>query len=413
MDSSAKCLDKVKTAFSLSPDQLGQIAGKFQDEMLAGLAGRSSSLKMLPSFLAKPEGREQGRFLALDFGGTNVRVQLVELTGDGCWTVLAKNALPLIDPAGGYDYTSAETAAPELFDFLAAQIAAVAGGEAYLLGHTFSFPCRQQGLNRAVLISWTKEIAAAGVEGREITALLSEALTRRGLGQIRPCAIINDTVGTLLTSAYGDAGTDIGAICGTGHNTCYYEPSAGMVINMESGNFDGLPVSEYDRRLDDASERPGSQRLEKMVAGRYLGELVRLIAADCLSLTLETGALSTEDLAGILGGLSRPAGLAALSTGDFLLLETIARMVVVRSARLVAATFLGVLARIDPTLSCRHTIAVDGSLYEKMPGYAPMIAAALTEVLGPKAAMLTLKLSKDGSGIGAAIAAAVAGQKLD
>jgi len=411
VDYSAKRLDELQAAFDLPPAQIADIAGKFQDEMLAGLAGRSSSLKMLPSFLARPAGSETGRFLALDFGGTNVRVQLVELAGDGRWTVPAQNALPLKDPVGRYDYTTAATAAPELFDFLTAQIAAVVeADEDYLLGHTFSFPCRQQGLNRAVLIGWTKEIKTAGVEGREITALLSEALLRRGLGRVKPCAIINDTVGTLLTAAYGDPYTDIGAICGTGHNTCYFEPAAAMIINMESGNFAGLPFTEYDRRLDAASERPGSQRLEKMVAGRYLGELVRMIAADCLNLPLETGSLSAEDLAAVLGGLPRPVPAAALTAGEFQLLRTVAQAVVIRSARLVAATFLGVLARTDPALSFRHTIAVDGSLYEKMPGYAARLSATLTEALGPKADLLTVKLSKDGSGVGAAIAAAIAGE---
>lgn len=409
MDDPAKRFDKVKAAFTLSPDQISQIATKFQAAMRDGLAGRPSSLKMLPSFLAKPSGSEQGRFLALDFGGTNVRAQLIEL-GGGRWTVLGKRALPLKDPAGRYDYTAAETAAAELFNFLADQIAAVASDASdYSLGHTFSFPCRQQGLNRAVLINWTKEIKTAGVEGREITALLTEALLRKGLVRVKPRAIINDTVGTLLTAAYGDPNTDIGSICGTGHNTCYFESATDMIVNMESGNFADLPFTEYDQYLDAASERPGSQRLEKMVAGRYLGELVRLIIVDCLGLSLDSDVLTAEDLAGILSGLPGIVQFAALTVDELQLVQAVAEAVTARSAQLVAATFLGVLARIDPALQSQHTIAVDGSLYEKMPGYAPMIKAMLTKALGDKAGRLTTKLSKDGSGIGAAIAAAVAG----
>lgn len=44
-----------------------------------------------------------------------------------------------------------------------------------------------------------------------------------------------------------------------------------------------------------------------------------------------------------------------------------------RSARLAAATYHGVLLRIDPALSGPHVVAIDGSLYEKMPGYAGWI----------------------------------------
>ncbi|MDR3562321.1 MAG: hexokinase [Negativicutes bacterium] len=409
MGNSAR-LQQLKVVFSLAPAQLQQIADRFQADMSAGLAGEPSSLKMLPSYLAKPTGNEQGHFLALDFGGTNVRVQLIDLSGDGQWVVRRKIAAPLADPAGLYDYTTAATVASGLFDFLAGQIAAVVDDHGdYRLGHTFSFPCRQHGLNQAVLLHWTKEIKTTGVEGQEINALLAAALLRRGLSRVKPCAILNDTVGTLLTAAYGDLSADIGSICGTGHNTCYFEPTLKIVINMESGNFAALPVTKYDQQLDADSEKPGTQQLEKMVAGRYLGELVRLIAVDYLPLTLPPGSVSAEDLAAIIGDIPVKGPLARLTAAESEMLQEIAGLVTARSARLVAATFLGVLSRIDPVLESPHTIAVDGSLYEKMPGYAGMLAAALVEVLGDKAAKVTIKLSKDGSGIGAAIAAAVAG----
>jgi len=49
---------------------------------------------------------------------------------------------------------------------------------------------------------------------------------------------------------------------------------------MESGNFDGMPVTLYDKRLDQASDKPGAQWLEKMVVRQYVGELVRLVTWD-------------------------------------------------------------------------------------------------------------------------------------
>jgi hexokinase len=400
--------EQVKTMLTVTSEQVGQVAASFQLAMAAGLAGAKSPLKMLPAFIGKPVGNERGVYLALDFGGTNVRAEAVELQGQGAWAIRRKTALPLKD-AGRYDYTTAATDAAALFDFLAGQLAGLVNGETYLLGHTFSFPCRQSGISQAVLLNWTKEIKTAGVEGREIGELLTQALHRRGLDNIRLSVIINDTVGTLLAAAYGDSRADIGTICGTGHNTCYYDSAAAMIINMESGNFDVLPYTVYDDRLDAASEKPSTQRLEKMVAGRYLGEVVRYAVADLWGLTARPYSITTEDLSALVNGAA-PAGefFNDLSEDRWLMLKDLAGLVITRSARLVAATFLGVLGHIDPHLTSNHTIAVDGSLYEKAPGYAAALEQTVMEALGGKAGQVKVRLTKDGSGVGAAVAAAVA-----
>lgn len=389
-------LDRLKKEVTVTFEQMTAIAADFKSAMDAGLTGQPSPLKMLPSYIGRPSGRETGQYLALDFGGTNVRVQLIELHGDGRWTVRRQTAAPLKDPAGKYDYTAAGATAAELFDFLAARIASIVDKDINVrLGHTFSFPCRQLDVGHAELISWTKEIRTAGVEGREVSALLAGSLARQGLSRIKPCAVINDTVGTLLAAAYTDPAADIAAICGTGHNTCYYDAGKAMIINMESGNFDALPFTAYDDAVDAASEKPAGQRLEKMVAGRYLGEIARLAAADLGRTTPLT--LTAETIAAWLADPAAPTDL-----------RTIAGLAVTRAARLVAATFLGVLAHSDPGLTKNHTIAIDGSLYEKMPGYAAALKAALAEKLGGAAETVTLRLIKDGSGVGAAIAAAIA-----
>lgn len=49
------------------------------------------------------------------------------------------------------------------------------------LGFTFSFPCRQVGLDRAILTNWTKGFKCEGVEGNDIVKLLHEAIVRRGV----------------------------------------------------------------------------------------------------------------------------------------------------------------------------------------------------------------------------------------
>jgi hexokinase len=49
------------------------------------------------------------------------------------------------------------------------------------LGFTFSFPCRQEGLDKAILTNWTKGFKCEGVEGNDIVRLLHEAIERRGV----------------------------------------------------------------------------------------------------------------------------------------------------------------------------------------------------------------------------------------
>lgn len=430
-------IEKLEKVFSPSNKDIRSISISFHHAMLCGLNGQPSSLKMLPSFLTMPDGNEQGLYMALDFGGTNVRVLLVELHGNGRYTILARRQARLKDSNGLYDFTSPNASANELFDFIAKEVAQLApSGKELPLGHTFSFPSNQLDVNSALLINWTKEIAVSGVEGNDVTKLLTAALQRAGLVHIRPAAIINDTVGTLLTSSYSHPDSHLGSICGTGHNTaylerCYRAANNAMIINMESGNFNCLPLTKYDRLIDAASEKPGGQLLEKAVSGRYLGELLRLILLDiltnsrldCLPSDLQNPySLSAEDIALILADttteLDNIAGWLVdhcrnrtTSIDDRLAVKKAAGLLVSRSAYFVAASYLGVIQHIDPNFDCSHHIAIDGSLFEKMPGYAQAISKAITEVHGGKAGRITTSLIKDGSGVGAAIAAAIACKK--
>lgn len=111
-------------------------------------------------------------------------------------------------------------------------------------------------------------------------------------------ALINDTTGTLIASAYTDTKMKIGCIFGTGCNAAYMEnagsipkladmnlpPDTPMAINCEWGAFDNehkvLPRTDYDVIIDRDSPRPGQQAFEKMIAGLYLGEIFRLVLVD-------------------------------------------------------------------------------------------------------------------------------------
>ena len=417
--------DEIKAAFTLDDDALRKIVDDFRADMRAGLAGeKGATLRMLRSYVGLPSGRENGSFLALDFGGTNVRALRVLLKGDGAYEVLSKIAKPLTLP-GVYDYVSADATAEEMFDFLAEIIDEAIDGNRetnYLLGHTFSFPSQQTNLYNAKLIVWTKEFATQGVEGKVVNDLLKEALARRGMTNVTPVAVINDTVAVLLAAAYKHEHTYIGSIYATGQNTCYYEEFMGgseqaTVINMESGGFGKLPLSKYDAAIDADSEQPGAQRLEKMVSGRYLGSLYGAALADLLG---QDGAypFTSIELSEMVADayLDRHAAGAIVeaktgmtfTAAERALLQDLATAVITRSARIVAATYVAIIQhRMGENELENQFVAVDGSVYEKVPLVAHHLRAALDMLLLDDAVNVQIILEHAGSAIGAALAAAM------
>jgi len=426
-------LSRLNRDFTVSSSDARNIVSHFHRDMERGLRGKRSSLAMLPSFVGRPRGNEKGKFIALDLGGTNCRVLEVDLDGRRTASITAASRFAIPREVMRGDGTW-------LFDFLAGcllsffQELPVDKRREQVLAFTFSFPLAQRSIASGTLIRWTKRFKTSGVEGSDVAVLLSEAMERRGIGFIRLAALTNDTVGTLLAGCYADPACDMGVILGTGTNACYLERSARihraglasrpgeMIVNLEWGNFNRLKTNRYDDALDAASLNPGWQRLEKMVSALHLGEITRLVIREMMeqgllfreagqSVFSEPYGLTAEDLS--LLALDRKAFftracLADAAETDRDAVFEIGRLVTDRSARIAGAAIAAVLTWMDPDLKAGHTVAVDGSLFEKYPGYQARIMDALGSLRGEGAAEIKLVLTRDGSGIGSAIAGAVA-----
>ncbi len=426
-----KKFKEIIAEFTLTGEQLREIAANFRQDLQLGLKNPDdSSLRMLKSYVGLPDGTEHGEFLALDFGGTNVRVSRIRLEGEGRFEITKRVGEPLIIP-GKYDYIGKDSTAEQMFDFLAKLIDEAIDNERekkFYLGHTFSFPSSQDDLNNARLIIWTKEFATPGVEGEVVNDLLTAALKRRGIENVEPVAVINDTVAVLLSAAYKNSGIYIGSIYATGHNTCYIEPTihdpkgfgkGGMILNLESGGFMKLAPNRFDLEFDKRSEKPGEQRFEKMVSGRYMGELLDMATAELLNDVGKIYGFTSIDMSAIISDETPDLKKAAeiveektghkLETDDLKKIKELSSAIVIRSARLVTTSFVGIIwqrtgnKKIEP----QH-IAIDGSVYEKMPLVKENIAHALSELLGEEGAGVDTILDNGGSGLGAAIAAAMA-----
>ena len=420
MDFNKTLYNEIMEALVVDKEYITEAARAFRWDMEQGLKNTEySSLQMLPSFIGLPEGTETGEFLTLDFGGTNVRATVIRLLGNGRYEQVRRAEKTLV--CDEYNLICAQATCDELFDFLTRIIGeAIAGDKetTYFLGHTFSFGSQQLDINKARLIKWAKEFAVPGVEGQDINALLMKALQKAGYSNVKPVAIINDTVAVQLAAAYQYPDTQIGSIYATGHNTCYMErmPDVGRpacILNMESGGFAKLIPTQWDIELDKQSEQPGRQRLEKMVSGRYMGMLFNQLLMQLFSLDKSPN-LSAVDMSAIMEDKSAVITLLSDIIGvmdDDLTekVQNLAKAITVRSARLVAATWAGTLWHLagNDKILPQH-IAVDGSVYQHMPYVQENVRRALYEILGEDAAAIEPVLIKDGSSVGAAIAAAVA-----
>ena len=431
-------LDTFEKQFDVKLPCMRGIKKAMTAEMDAGLAGRKSSLAMLPAFCDAASGKEKGQYLALDLGGTNFRVMLVSLPGAG--------KVPLVVAEAKYKLTREHisSSGDVLFDAIAGYLRKFLKDHAgaYSLGYTFSFPVQLLGIDEGILIKWTKEFSAEGVVGRKVVELQRQALARKGVANVKIVALANDTVGTLQAQAALDPNCGMGVILGTGFNIAVRVATRrikkevggysgkGMIINMECGNFSkSLPATSYDRQLDRESGNAKHQLAEKMISGKYLPQLFRLMVLELIRKENLFGGVVPPVFAGkesfhgfhmdtleagspeAVRKLSKELFGRVLTPVEHRTLGKIASIVARRSARIAAAVIGGAMTRVERRSAKRVTVAVDGSLFEKYPGYRKYLAAALRELEGKAGKGVSLKLTKDGSGIGAAVIAAVVSSK--
>ncbi|XP_059515313.1 hexokinase-2 isoform X4 [Myotis daubentonii] len=444
-------VDQYLYHMRLSDETLLEISKRFRKEMEKGLGATThptASVKMLPTFVrSTPDGTEHGEFLALDLGGTNFRVLRVRVTDNGLQKVEMENQIYAIpeDIMRG--------SGTQLFDHIAECLANFMDklqikDKKLPLGFTFSFPCIQTKLDESFLVSWTKGFKSSGVEGKDVVTLIRKAIQRRGDFDIDIVAVVNDTVGTMMTCGYDDQNCEIGLIVGTGSNACYMEEmrhidmvegdEGRMCINMEWGAFgdDGVLDdirTEFDQEIDMGSLNPGKQLFEKMISGMYMGELVRLILVKMAKEELlfrgklspellAKGRFETKDVSDIEGEKDgiRKAHEVLVRLGieptqeDCVATHRICQIVSTRSASLCAATLAAVLRRIKENKSeerLRSTIGVDGSVYKKHPHFAKRLHKTVRRLV-PDCDVRFLR-SEDGSGKGAAMVTAVAYRLAD
>ncbi|XP_028337379.1 hexokinase HKDC1 isoform X10 [Physeter macrocephalus] len=471
-----KQIDKVLALFRLTREQLVGVRDKMRVELEYGLKRDThplATVKMLPTYVCgMPDGTEKGKFLALDLGGTNFRVLLVKIRS-GRRSVRMYNkifAIPLEIMQGTGEEVNAGQGVPrsevpachpiqcrpgmtaalslQLFDHIVQCIADFLDymglkGAQLPLGFTFSFPCRQASIDKGTLIEWTKGFKATDCEGEDVVDMLREAIKRRNEFDLDIVAVVNDTVGTMMTCGYEDRNCEVGLIAGTGSNMCYMEEMRNielvegdegkMCINTEWGGFGDNGClddirTQYDKEVDEGSLNPGKQRYEKMTSGMYLGEIVRQILIDLtkqgllfrgqISERLRTrGIFETKFLSQIesdrlallqVRRILQQLGLDS-TCEDSIVVKEVCGAVSRRAAELYGAGLAAIVEKRREDQGFEHlkiTVGVDGTLYKLHPHFSRILQETVKE-LAPRCDV-TFMLSEDGSGKGAALITAVA-----
>ncbi|EJT97586.1 hypothetical protein DACRYDRAFT_24967 [Dacryopinax primogenitus] len=446
-------LERIERQFHVDDAQLQIIVDQFLKDFEAGLNKNGQALPMVPTYVTHlPDGTEKGTFLALDLGGTNLRVCQVTLLGNQ--QVEMKQSKYRVSDA----LKTGE--AVDLFNYMAdsvdhflttTDVAPGAEDEDLYLGLTFSFPVDQTAINKGKLIHWTKGFMATNAIGHDVMQMLQDALDRRHI-HVKCAALINDTVGCLLSHAYFSGGCILGAIFGTGTNGAYVEDFTkvtklpkgafegtlpkSMVINIEWGAFDNarkvIPRTIFDNKLDRESINPRFQAYEKCISGMYLGEIVRNILLYLVDNSILFSGYSSKQLNTHYGFdtelmsniesdksdegrtvreiLTEKMGIDDQSIGpnDIAIVRWACKIVAGRAAKLSSCA----VAAIIHETHCAEgnedflDVGVDGSLIAFYPGFEDGLRESLRTLVGESIEKRTrIGLAKDGSGIGAALGA--------
>ncbi|KAK5743851.1 hexokinase [Elasticomyces elasticus] len=449
-------IKRLEDLFTVGTAKLKAITSHFQSELAKGLSKEGGSIPMNPTWcMGFPTGHETGTFLALDMGGTNLRVCEINLPEE-------KGEFDIIQSKYRMPEELKTGTADELWGYIADCLQQFIEyhheGEKLdklPLGFTFSYPATQDFIDHGVLQRWTKGFDIDGVEGKDVVPPFEAALEERGV-PIKLTALINDTTGTLIASAYTDSEMRIGCIFGTGCNAAYMEhcgdipklehmkldPNQEIAINCEWGAFDNehkiLPRTQFDIIIDKDSPRPGQQSFEKMVAGLYLGELFRLVLLDLHEVahvkifegqdvsslkkpySLDASFLSDiendpfENLSETHDRFEKALGIKCTKP-ELELIRRLAELIGTRSARLSACGVAAICLKKNYK-TCH--VGADGSVFNKYPHFKARGAQALKEILdwdkgrdgkalGKGHDPVEILPAEDGSGVGAALIAAL------
>lgn len=377
----------------MSPERIdpAQYAPRMAESMAEGLAAEGCMLPMIPTYLknsgAVPLGESA---VVIDAGGTNFRCALARFTEQGCEiSDVFKTKMPGIGKSATWE---------EFISFIADAVMPYMD-RADKIGFCFSYSADITPEIDGRVIRIDKEVVITGSEGKLVGASLIEELARRGCCG-KSVVILNDTAAVLLgVSATLDKDKYsgfIGQINGTGTNTCCIVPlekidklraagKDGVIVNIESGLYDGFPRGDFDLELDCESNNPGSKHLEKMTSGVYLGALCRIM----FRAAVNEGLLSDDSWeeiekrgafdAATIDCWASGEDLESFSDEDARFIRDVCLAAFERSARCMCVNLTAIALLTDEGKDKPICVCAEGSLVQKSRHFRPMLEKYLDE----------------------------------
>ena len=381
----------------MSPERVDvlEYAGRMRRDMELGLGDTPASLPMIPTYL-KNDGNIPvgGSAIVIDAGGTNFRRAVAVFGENGCEiTDVEKLTMPGKDKPATWE---------EFIRFVADSIMPVID-RSDRIGFCFSYSADITPEIDGCVITIDKEVVVTGCKGQLVGDSLVRELSRRGIDG-KKVFIINDTAAVLLggsakldKSLYGGF---IGQVSGTGTNTSCILPlrritklgrdeDTGIIVNLESGMYDGLPRGDFDLDLDAGSKDPGNKLLEKLTAGVYLSDLCRyaLFAAEEEGLI---DSLTAENIRAL--GYFHSATVDSWASGEGLdavcvcgddedFVQTVCHALFERSARCMCVNLIAILLLTGEGSDPERPVCIcaEGSLVQKSRNYRPILEELLRE----------------------------------
>jgi hexokinase len=272
---------------SLTAEQLAVIAKDLVRKINTGLSADGQEIKCLPTLIQPVREIKNGKCLVLDWGGTNFRAAIVEFFEDKAPEVIENVSSELsAERTKGFKRE-------DLFSAMAAVISKLSKLNKNIkrIGYCFSFAAASLPDGDAKVVNLAKGFVIEGMDdskvGEPLLHYLNDNVEQANFEKI---AVVNDTVACLfggLSKAKSDYDAYLGLIAGTGNNmattmqagkvTKLTTTSQDIIINLESGNFHPPFLTVLDDLVDADTVNKGKHRFEKAIAGKYLGEIFKLM----------------------------------------------------------------------------------------------------------------------------------------
>ncbi|XP_071694853.1 probable hexokinase-like 2 protein [Rutidosis leptorrhynchoides] len=429
--------------------KLWHVAFDLVSDMQTSLSDQSQTdYVMLPSFTSSlPNGTEEGLYYGVNLHEDSFQMLRTRLNGKKePITDLDKEEVKIPHEIISGTYK-------EIFDYIALKLAMFISINTQTnpvtpkgnLGFTVSFPLHEGPAAAGGNVLRWKAFPFNEAAGKELAHDFNETLEKHGI-ELRASSLVDATLGDLAGGRYFNKDCVAAVTLGLATNAVYLESaefvpngnlqkSKEMVIDMQWGNFNTphLPITQFDMDLDSESSNPGSRIFEKLIGGRYLGEVVRRVLLKMANETALFGEtvpaklktpyiLRSPDMAAmhqdtsenrdaIQEKLMQVFGIAYTSLAVREIVAEVCDVVAERGARLAGACIVGIMKKRGRINDKKSIVIIEGGLYEQYRVFRNLLHSSVWEMLGSKLSdNVIVQHAHGGSGAGAIFVAAAQSQ---